>query len=178
MPSTFTTLGAAARTPGAPTMLPGGAGTLAAGPRTDGSGSIRASACRIGPDGGSSSFSPWRIAERWMSRWSTAELVDCSAIAPTIHAIPSATDAVSAAPSTPSTIRSPGSRRNIRARAPIPSNPLASTAPASSAPSSPNSGAYCECEPPGRISGASRVPRNAPSPKPTSDRAPTMKPWA
>ena len=165
-------------TPGARAIPRGGAGTSAAGPRTDGSGSIRASACRIGPDGGSNSLSPLRIADCWMSRRSTSELVDWNAIAPTIHAIPSATDAVSAAPSSPSTMRSPGRRKNLRARAPTPSNPLASTAPASSAPSSPNSGAYVECEPAGRTSGASRVPRNAPIPNPSSDRPPTMNPWA
>ena len=112
--------------------------------------------CRIGPDGGSSWLSSRRIAERWMSRaqrlgaWSTA-----SATAPTIHAIPSPTHAVKHAPSSPSTARSPGSRSADRARTPSPSKPLASTPPASSAPIRPNSGAYCECEPPGSSSGAS-----------------------
>ena len=103
-------------------------------------------------------------------------MVDCAAIAPMIHAIPSPTHAVRIAPSSPSTARSPGTLSAARARTAIPSNPLASTPPASSAPSRPNSGAYCEREPPGRISGASRVPRNAPIANPASDSAPTMNP--
>ena len=144
VPSTLTTLGLALSTAGALTIPGGGAATFAWGPRTEGSGSIRASACRIAPDGGNRLLSPRRMAERWMSCRSTFEFDDCRAIAPTIQAIPKATDAVRAAPSSPSTVRSPGSRRNLRARAPTPSNPLASTAPARRAPSSPNNGAYSE----------------------------------
>ena len=44
-----------------------GAATSGEGPVIEGSGSSRASAFRIGPDGGSSSLSSRRIAERWMS---------------------------------------------------------------------------------------------------------------
>ena len=43
---------------------------------------------------------------------------------------PRPTQAVSTAPSSPSTVRSPGSRRRERTRAPRPSRPLASTPPA------------------------------------------------
>ena len=50
-------------------------------------------------------------------RASDCELVDWSAIAPTIQAIPSPTQAVSTAPSSPSTVRSPGNRSAARARA-------------------------------------------------------------
>ena len=69
---------------------------------------------------------------------------DWTAIAPMIHAIPRPTQAVSTAPSIPSTVRSPGNRNSERACTASPSNPLASTPPASSAPSNPNSGPYCE----------------------------------
>ena len=134
MPSTFTTLPRAAAAPRVAALPRDGGATSAAGPRTDGIGSIRASACRNGPDGGSSWLSSWRIAERWMSSRSTGDPADWSATAPTIQAIPSATEAVRTAPNTPSTKRSPGTRRNMRARAPSPCRPLASTAPASSAP--------------------------------------------
>ncbi len=44
-----------------------GGATSGEGPVIEGSGSSRASALRIGPDGGSTSFSSRRIAERWMS---------------------------------------------------------------------------------------------------------------
>ena len=111
-----------------------------------------------------------------MSSRSTGESADWSATAPTIHAIPSATEAVRSAPKIPSTRRSPGNRRTMRARAPMPSKPLASTAPASNAPSSPESGAYSECDPPDSTSGPRWLPRKAPTPKPTSDRTPTMNP--
>ena len=94
--------------PGAVAMPGGGGGTCAAGPVTDGSGSNRASAFRIGPDGGRIWLSSRRIAERWMSVRSVVEPVDSSATAPRIHAIPSPTQAVSAAPSRPSTGAQPG----------------------------------------------------------------------
>ena len=63
------------------------------------------------------------------------------ATAPMIQAIPRPTHAVSAAPSSPSTVRRPGIRSAERTRVPSPSRPLANTPPASSAPSRPNSGA-------------------------------------
>ena len=87
-----------------------GRATSASGPVTDGSGSKRASALRIPPDGGSSVLSSWRIADCCMSRRSGIEPEASSATAPTIHAIPSPTHAVSAAPSSPSIVRSPGRR--------------------------------------------------------------------
>src|ERR1700744_3248919 len=52
LPNTRTTLWRAALTPGLPRMRASGAATLGAGPRTDGSGSNRDSALRMGPDGG------------------------------------------------------------------------------------------------------------------------------
>ena len=85
-----------------------GDGTSAAGPWTDGIGSNRASALRIGPDGGSSPSSARRMVEPWMSARSGRELEASSATAPMIQAIPRPTHAVSAAPSRPSTVRSPG----------------------------------------------------------------------
>ncbi len=95
----------------------------------------------MGPEGGRAS-SRWRRIVDCSSVWrSDGELVDWSATAPTIQAIPSPTHAVNPAPSTPSTFRRPGSRSADRARIPTPSNPLASTPPASSAPTSPNSAA-------------------------------------
>ena len=93
-----------------------------------------------------------------------------------IQAMPSPTHAVSAAPSRPSTVRRPGIRSAERTRVPSPSRPLANTPPTSSAPSRPNSGAYGERSPWLSSSGASRVPRNAPTANPTSDSAPTMNP--
>ena len=54
VPTTRTTLPAAERTPRAARIPGAGGETSAAGPWTDGSGSKRASAWRIGPDGGSS----------------------------------------------------------------------------------------------------------------------------
>ena len=64
-------------------------------------------------------------------------------------------------------------RRSLK---PTPSRPLARIAPPSSAPSSPNAGAYGEEEPCGSSSGPRRVPRNAPSANPQNDSAPTMNP--
>ncbi len=111
-----------------------------------------------------------------MSLRSGVESEAFSATAPTIQAIPSATHAVSAAPIRPSTQRSTGIRSDSRAREPSSSSTLANSAPTMSAPASPSSGAYCECEPWLRTSGPSRVPRKAPSAKPASDIAPTMNP--
>ena len=111
-----------------------------------------------------------------MSLRSGAELEESSATAPTIQAIPSATQAVSAAPIRPSTQRSTGIRSDSRAREPSSSSTFANTAPTTSAPPSPSSGAYGDWEPWLRTSGASRVPRKAPSAKPASDIAPTMNP--
>ena len=115
VPTTLTTLVRAVMTPRLARIPRRGGGTSAAGPRTDGSGSNRDSALRIGPDGGSSWLSPRRIAERWMSARRLSEPDDCTAIAPMIHAIPSPTHAVSTAPSIPSTVRSPGNRSSERA---------------------------------------------------------------
>ena len=50
-----------------------GAATSAEGPCTEGSGSKRARACRIGPEGGSTSLRVRRMTEPWMSRCSAEE---------------------------------------------------------------------------------------------------------
>ena len=65
----------------------------------------------------------------------------------------------------------------IRARSPRPSNPVAITPPTIRAPTSPKRGVYGECEPLESKSGATRVPRNAPSANPPSESTPTMNPW-
>ena len=125
VPSTRTTLRARRRARRGAARIPAsGAGTSAAGPRTAGSGSKRASALRIGPDGGSSWLSSRRIAERWMSARSGGEPEDWSATAPTIHAIPRP-DARGQrrARAAPSTVRRPGSRSAERACTPMPSKP-------------------------------------------------------
>ena len=59
-----TTLCEAALTPGVRAMRGGGAETSGDGPAIEGSGSRRASALRIGPDGGSSTLSSRRMADR------------------------------------------------------------------------------------------------------------------
>ncbi len=58
----------------------------------------------------------------------------------------------------------------------MPSSPVAKIAPPSSAPTSPNAGAYGEADPLGSTSGPTRVPMNAPATKPANESAPTMKP--
>ena len=64
----------------------------------------------------------------------------------------------------------PGTRSAARARTPRPSNPLASTPPASSAPiSAEQRRVLASASRPASSSGPSRVPRNAPSANPTSD---------
>ena len=85
MPSTRTTLRPAARTSGSRAIFEFGGGTFAAGPRIDGNGSKRASACRIGPDGGSAAFSLWRISERWIGSRSSRAPGVWSATAPAIQ---------------------------------------------------------------------------------------------
>ena len=176
VPYTRTTLGRAAATPPERRTRREGPATSAAGPCTDGSGSSRASASRIGPDGGSSWSSARRIVDPRRSERSGVEPVESSATAPTIQAMPRPTQAVSAAPSSPSICLKPGIRSHERTREPRPSSPLANTPPASSAPTRPNSGAYGDRAPWSSSSGAIRVPRKAPSAKPTSDSAPTTNP--
>ena len=66
VPSTRTTPRPAARTSGSRAIAAFGRGTFADGPRIDGNGSKRASARRIGPDGGRTVLSRRRIAERWI----------------------------------------------------------------------------------------------------------------
>ena len=57
---------------------------------------------------------------RWMSARSGADADESSATAPMIHAMPSPTHAVSAAPSSPSTCLKPGTRSAERTREPRP----------------------------------------------------------
>ena len=175
----MTTDGCAARTCGSRAMRGSGAFTPPApGPVTDGNGSNRASALRRSRDG-RTSLSAARIAERWMSRRRLRAPGVWSAIAPTTHATPRPTAAISTAPISPSTIPNPGARRRTkRSRSPIPSNPDASTAPASNAPPRPKSGAYGESAPSLSSSGPSRVPMNAPAAKPARVSAPARKPCA
>jgi hypothetical protein len=153
-----------------------GGGTSADGPLSDGSGSKRESALRIAPDGGSARLRSRRIAERSRSRRSPGEVVAWSVTAPMIQAIPSPIHAVSAAPRIPSIVLRPGTRKAKRRRIPSPSRQVASRAPTSSAPTSPNSGAYTEREPLASTSGPTRVPSTAPRANPASDKPPTMMP--
>src|SRR6185437_14458797 len=176
VPSTRTTLREAALTPGSRVEPGEGGATSGEGPVIDGSGSSRASASRIGPDGGRIELSSRRIAERWMSARSCWAPGVCAATAAAIHTTPSARPAPSAAPSIPSAIPRPGRTSVRRNRKAMPSSPVARIAPPSSAPSRPNAGAYGEAAPLGSSSGAMRVPRKAPSTKPANDRAPTMNP--
>ena len=73
-----------------------------------GKGSKRASALRMGPDGGSRPLSARRMLERWMSSrspwaWGAWRTTD-----PASHTSPSATPVLSTAPASPSTIPSDG----------------------------------------------------------------------
>ena len=141
VPSTRTTEAPAASTSGSRAIAAVGGGTSASGPAMSGKGSNRARALRTEPDGGRTALSCWRISERWISLRSTRAPGVCSATAPAIHTMPSATAMLSAAPSSPSKIPNPGSRTSARSRMPSPSRPPASTAPPSSAPRRPKSGA-------------------------------------
>jgi hypothetical protein len=141
VPRMRTTLGAAARTCGSRATAARGAGTSAFGPSMVGNGSKRASALRIGPLGGRTSLSRLSTAERWMSPRSSRAPGVCSATAPNSHARPSPTHALSSAPSSPSTIPSPGSRTSVRTCRPIVSRPNARSAPTNRAPRSAKSGA-------------------------------------
>ena len=96
-------------TAGSPIRRGSGGATPGAGPVIEGSGSRRASAPRIGPDGGSSSLSSRRITERWMSARSCDSPAAWAATAAAIHTIPRPTATPRAAPSTPSSTPSPGS---------------------------------------------------------------------
>ena len=80
----------------------------ATGPVIDGSGSSRASAFRIGPDGGSTWLSSRRIAERWMSARSAVCPGVWPATAARIHTMPRPSAAPSSAPSIPSSSPMPG----------------------------------------------------------------------
>ena len=85
-----------------------------------GSGSKRASAFRIGPDGGSASLSVRRIEDRCTSCRSEAAPGVCSATAPRIHVNVSAIAAPSSAPSEASRVCAPRIRRSPMIAAPIP----------------------------------------------------------
>ena len=177
VPSTRTRLPAAARTCGSRAIREVGACTSPTpGPPIRGSGSKRASALRMKPDGGRTSLSARRIADRWMSRRSPSPGV-CSSTEPAIQTSPSARTAPRAAPRPPSSARTPGSRTADRSAVPATSSAVAQTEPRITAPPSANSGAYGECEPSDSTSGPMRLPRKAPAPNPTSWRAPMMKPW-
>ena len=110
------TLALARRTSASATMPRVGGGTPASGPRMVGNGSTRESALRIGPDGGSTSFSRWRISERWMSLRSSLAPGVWSATAPPIQARPRPRAPISSAPPIPSsTATGPNAiRRRIR----------------------------------------------------------------
>ena len=107
-----------------------GAATPGEGPVIEGSGSRRASAPRIGPDGGSSSFSSRRIAERWMSArsWSCPDAWAATAAA--IHTIPRPTPRRGPRRAAPSSTPRPGIISARRSLKPKPSRPVASIAPA------------------------------------------------
>ena len=141
VPMTRTTLRDAALIAGAAATRGAGGATSGEGPETWGSGSRRASAFRIGPDGGSSVFSSRRIAERWMSARSLLALGAWAATAARIHTMPRPSAALSAAPSSPSSSPRPGTISARRRRRPMPSSPLARIAPANSAPTRPKAGA-------------------------------------
>ena len=87
VPNTRTTLWRASLTPLLARMRRVGAGTSGAGPRTDGSGSNRARALRIGPEGGRIRSSARRMVESWMSERSGCDVEASRATAPIIQAI-------------------------------------------------------------------------------------------
>ena len=106
VPRTRTTPGPAALTCGSRAIAELGGLTSTGGPEKLGKGSIRASALRIDPEGGSASLSCRRTAERWTARRTSGSCELWRATAPPIQAMPSATHAVSAAPSAPSRMSS------------------------------------------------------------------------
>ena len=140
VPSTRTTLRPARRTSGSRAMAESGGGTFGAGPSISGNGSKRASACRIGPDGGRRSFSSLRIAERWIGSRSSLAPGVWSATAPAIHTRPRPRQPTSTAPATPSSTPSRSPRRWRRWK-PSSSSPEARMPPISSAPIRANRGA-------------------------------------
>ena len=143
---------------------------------TDGSGSNRASAFRIGAGGRQ------QLVELLEDR--RALDVRRSDIEPVVWSATRADDPRDPEPDARGQRRAehsvdlpqPGDPQRRAGADPEPLEATGEHPPASSAPIRPNSGAYGECEPPGSSSGPSRVPRNAPSPNPTSDSAPTMNP--
>ena len=140
--STRTTEPAAWRTSGSSAIAGfGGCGGVA-GPEIDGAGSTRSSAFSTGPVGGRTWLRLRRITESWTSARSCVVPGACRATAPKTQARPSATAAISAAPPPPSA-RCRKRRRISRSRRPSAklSTVTAASAPISSAPSAPQSGA-------------------------------------
>ena len=154
-----------------------GAGTRASGPSMRGNGSSRASASISPLDGGSAALRCCRIVERWTSRRASPPLA--SASAPSTQVIPSPTQAVRTAPSSPSTAVAAGDRTRPRKRAPTPSKPSAKTMPAISAPTRPKAGDQGDRRPSSSSSGPSRVPDVARPPRTPAARArPATNPCA
>ena len=164
VPSTFTTLRAAASTCGSPTIPADGACTRTSGPSMRGNGSRFSSAVSSPLVGGRIVFRRWSTYERWTA-WRSSP-PEPSATAPSTQTIPSPTQAVSAAPRRPSSALPAGVRTRARNRLPTPSKPIASTAPAVSAPIRPKAGAQPESAPSESTSGPTLVPTHAPIAKP------------
>ena len=136
-------------------------------PGCAGNGSTRASAFRIGPDGGSSSFSRLRIAERWMSCRSSRAPGVCSATAPAIQTRPEperrdqhgAADAVDAP-------RAARRRSGAGCRRPPPRARSRPAPPTISAPMRRRAARRASSIPPRAAAAPSRLPANAPAAKP------------
>ena len=99
------------RTPCAQTIRRPGAGTSAAGPASDGSGSMRARALRIGPEAAAAGRARAGSARRGGRCWQRRGAGDCSSTAPAIQAMPSPIAPGQHAPSKPSTVRRPAAAK-------------------------------------------------------------------
>ena len=141
-----------------------------------GNGSARDNAFRIGPDGGSTSFSSRSTNDRWMSLRNLRAPGVCSATAPAIHTSARPSAATSSAPPIPSIMPASGNASRRLIPSPIASNRTAASPPIISAVTRLKSGAYGELEPPSSRSGPRRLPAKAPIANPASDSALTISP--
>ena len=158
-------------------MRGGGADTSGDGPAIDGSGSRRASALRIGPDGGSSTLSSRRIAERWMSR---AQLVLVRRLRDDRRDDPHDAERQRRAEQRP---EQPVQRADVRERSArgareSPGPPCPRRGSRRPAARRPGRARAHTARPSLRCSsrGARRVPRNAPMANPPNESTPTMNP--
>ena len=175
-PSTRTTLGAAARTPGRRSSAGSGGSAGASGPAIAGNGSTRWIAS-ISRPGGTNAFRRCSTIDCCASRRSSVWPGRCSATAPATHTTASPAAAPTASPPSESSARSGGSSRSER-RAALPAivATVSSTSAPTAAPPSATSGVYGESSPPSSC-GARRAPSTAPTAIPTSESALPTSPF-